>query len=246
MIKIKSADEIKKISQSGQIAAFALKQVAKNVRVGITTFELDQIAKRIITARGATPSFLDYRGYQHSTCISVNDEVVHGVPGAYKIKPNDIVKIDLGAYFNGYHSDTAITVVVGKLSINQKRLLEGTQKALLQTIKMVKPGIRVGDIEHNLGQILRSYNLGAVIDLSGHGIGTQIHEDPAIRCDGEADTGAEVKEGMVFALEPMATLGSPEVHTGNDKWTIVTNDGSMAAHFEHTIVVTKNGAKILT
>jgi methionyl aminopeptidase len=246
MIKIKTQDEIRKIDQSGRIAAFALKQVANNVRIGITTFELDQIAKRIIIARGATPSFLDYQGYQNSTCISVNDELVHGIPGSKKINQGDIVKIDLGVFYNGYHTDTAITVVVGKLSDDIKRLVHGTKEALMSTIKQVKPGIRVGDIEHYCGQILRSHNLGAVTALSGHGIGTELHEEPAIRCDGKVDTGAKIKEGMVFALEPMATLGAPEVHTKRDNWTVVTNDHSMAAHFEHTIVITKNGAKILT
>jgi len=246
MINIKKPDEIKRLSLSGQISSFALKQVIKNVRVGITTFELDQIAKRIITARGATPSFLNYRGYQYSTCISINDEVVHGVPGGRKIKDGDVVKVDLGAYFNGYHTDTATTVVVGKLNEDTKRLIQGTKSALLSTIRMIKPNIKIGDIEHYCGQVLRSFALGAVTDLSGHGIGKELHEEPAIRCDGEAGKGAEVQEGMVFAIEPMATLGLPDVHTKPDKWTVVTNDGSISAHFEHTIVVTKTGAKILT
>lgn len=246
MINIKTPDEIRIMAQSGKIASFALKQTAKNVRVGITTFELDKIAERIISARGAKPSFLNYKGYKHSTCISVNDELVHGVPGGYKIKDGDVVKIDLGVFYKGYHTDTATTVVVGKLNDDIKRLIQGTRSALMDTIAFLKPGLKIGDIEHYCGQQLRTFELGAVTDLSGHGIGREIHEEPSILCDGEAGTGPEIKEGMVFAIEPMATLGKPEVYTKNDKWTVATKDHSITAHFEHTIVVTKTGAKILT
>lgn len=246
MINIKTPDEIRIMAQSGKISSFALKQTAKNVRVGITTFELDKIAERIISARGARPSFFNYKGYKHSTCISVNDELVHGVPGGYKIRDGDVVKIDLGVFYNGYHTDTATTVVVGKLNDDIKRLIQGTRSALMDTIAFLKPGLKIGDIEHYCGQKLRTFELGAVIDLSGHGIGKEIHEEPSILCDGEAGTGPEIKEGMVFAIEPMATLGEPEVYTKNDKWTVATKDHSITAHFEHTIVVTKTGAKILT
>lgn len=246
MIKIKSKQEIGKIAKSGKIAGFLLREMVKNVRAGITTKELDKIAERIISSRGAEPSFLNYQGYPAVTCISVNDELVHGLPSHRKIQNGDLVKIDVGVKYEGYHSDTATTVYVGCPDQNIMRLINGVKQSLYEAIKVVKPGIKVGLIEQRTGEVLKKFSLSAVLSLSGHGVGLNIHEEPSIRSDGNEKEGDEVKEGMVFAIEPMATLGSGKVVTAPDRWTIKTSDHSLAAHFEHTVVVTKNGAKILT
>lgn len=246
MIIIKTKEEVNKIAKSGKIASFVLKEIAKNVKPGITTFELDKIATRIINSRGAKPSFLDYNGYPASTCISINNEVVHGIPAQRKIQAGDLVKIDVGVELGGFHSDTALTVYVGKPDADTMRLINGTKNALYETIKSIKPGMRVGEVEHITGQVLRSYDLSPVLSLSGHGIGRSIHEAPSIKSDGNVEDGEMIREGMTVAIEPMATLGKGKVRTLPDGWTIVTSDGSLAAHFEHTIAITKSGAKILT
>jgi methionyl aminopeptidase len=246
MINIKSKEEVAKMSRSGKIAAFVLKEVARNVKPGISTFELDKIASRIIYSRGATPSFLNYNGYPAATCISINEEIVHGLPSIRKISANDLVKIDVGVELDGFHSDTATSVFVGRPDKEIVRLITGVKAALTETIKIAKPGLTIGDLEKKTGDVLRLYGLSPVLTLSGHGIGRNIHEEPSIKSDGNATTGATLKEGMVLAIEPMATLGSGRVRTGKDGWTIVSSDTSMTAHFEHTVAITKAGSKILT
>ncbi len=246
MINIKTKDEVSKIARSGKIASFVLKELAKYVKPGVTTFELDKIASRIISSRGAKPSFLNYNGFPAVTCISINSEVVHGIPSQRKIMHNDLVKIDVGVELDGFHSDTATTILVGKPSSDTLRLINGTKKALEESIKIISPGIRVGAIEEKTGEILEKHGLSPVMSLSGHGIGKSIHEEPSIKSNGKSNQGEVVKEGMVFAIEPMATLGSGKVKTSQDGWTIVSSDNTLAAHFEHTVVVAKNGAKILT
>lgn len=246
MINIKTKEEISKIAKSGKIAAFVLKEIQKNIRPGITTSELDKIAYRIITSRGAVPSFLNYQNFPASTCISVNEEVVHGIPSNKIIRQGDLVKVDVGVKYELYHSDTAITFFVGKPDQDELRLITGVRNALYDSIDVIRPGIRVGLIEQKTGETLKKYGLSPVMTLSGHGVGKQIHEEPAIMCDGDENEGEIVKEGMVFAIEPMATLGNGKVKTASDKWTIVSVDNTKAAHFEHTVVVTRTGAKILT
>jgi len=246
MISIKTPDEIKTIAQGGAIAAFTLKQLAKRVKPGILTIELDQIARRIIAARGAEPSFLGYQGYPAAICVSINDEVVHGIPSGRKIKSGDLVSIDVGIKYKNHYSDAALTVFVGNVSKDAKRLVLGVKEALREAIKIVKPGIRVGDIENKTGEILKKFKLSPVMELSGHGVGNAVHEEPSIRCDGTKKTGAEITEGMVLAIEPMAALGSGKVYIENDGWTVKSADHSLTAHFEHTICVTKKGSKILT
>lgn len=246
MINIKSKEEINKIAKSGKIAAFVLKQLQKYIKPGITTHELDKIARRIIESRNATPSFLDYQGYPASTCISINDELVHGIPSSKIIKKGDLVKIDVGVNYEGYHSDTAITVYVGRPDKETLRLINGVKQALFESIKVLKPGIKVGLIEKKTGDTLKKFGLSPVMSLSGHGVGRQVHEEPSIRSDGDETKGDIVKAGMVFAIEPMATLGSGLVKTASDRWTVRSSDHTLAAHFEHTVEVTNSGCKILT
>lgn len=246
MITIKSKAEIKLLANSGKIAEFLTLQLKKNVKAGVTTKDLDMIANRVIDARGAKPSFLNYQNYPASICVSINEEVVHGIPGKRVIKSGDLVKVDLGVNYQGYHTDTAFTVFVAHANEKVLNLIKGTKRALDEAVAVAKPGNRVGDIEAKIGQTLRRYGLAPVMDLTGHGIGTEVHEEPSIRCDGKPGTGPVLKEGMVLAIEPMATLGSGDVITGPDGWTVVAADKTLAAHFEHTIVITSTGSRMLT
>lgn len=246
MIKKKNKDQIRMIQKSGQIAKFTLKQLLNAITPGVSSFELEKIANRLIIARGAKPSFLGYRGYKFATCISINDEVVHGLPSERRIKDGDIVSIDVGVNYKGYFSDTAATIIVGHTNEETEKLVFNTQKSLMDSISIVKPGIRVGEIENKTGEVLRKNKLKPILALSGHGVGLAVHEEPSIRSDGKIDSGEILEEGMVIAIEPMATLGSGEVFTDSDGWTIKTTDGKPAAHFEHTVVITKNGHKLLT
>jgi len=246
MITIKSKEEIQKISKSGKIAAFVLKELQKNIKVGTLTVDLDKIARRIIESRGATPSFLNYQNFPACICVSINDELVHGLPSNRAIKKGDLIKVDVGVNFEGYHSDTAITIYIGRPDTKILNLINGVKSSLFEAIRVIKPGLRVGAIEQKTGEVLKKHKLSPVLSLSGHGVGRAIHEEPSIKSDGRRNDGEIIKEGMVFAIEPMATMGSHKVQTASDKWTIKTSDSSLAAHFEHTVVVTKYGAKILT
>lgn len=246
MIETKDKKEIKLMAKSGAISYFTLNQLKRQIKAGVTTNQLDQVARRLILSRGAEPAFLGHEGYEYAICVSINDEVVHGLPSARKIKEGDVVGIDLGAKYQGYYSDTAATFCVGHQSEDVARLLEGTREALVAGLKAVRPGGKIGDIEEATGKILRQYSLSPVLSLCGHGIGRNLHEKPSIKSDGKAGTGDLIKEGMTMAIEPMATLGKGEVYSQKDGWTVKTKDGSLSAHFEHTIVVTATGARLLT
>jgi methionyl aminopeptidase len=246
MITLKSKDEIRLMAHSGAIACFALNEVVKHVKAGVTTKELDVIAQRLIESRGATCAFLGFEGYGFATCISINNEVVHGQPSSRRLKSGDIVSIDLGAKYEGYYSDTARTVSVGKPKQEVQNLIQGVQEALKSSIQAARPGATVGDLEAASGATLKKFDLSPVLALSGHGIGKGLHEEPSIKSDGIAKTGLVLKEGMTLAVEPMATIGSSEIKVASDGWTVRTKDGSLSAHFEHTIVVTKTGARLLT
>lgn len=246
MISIKSKDEIKTLIKSGAICDFVLRQTLKKVKPGIATIELDKIAYRIIEARNAKPSFLDYEGYPNSICISINDELVHGIPGPRIIKKGDVVGIDVGVEYQGMFTDCAATIIVGSPEKKSQKLLEGVRKALDASIEAVKPDAKIGDIEFASGNVLKQYDLSPVLSLSGHGVGYAVHEEPSIMSDGKRGAGATLKEGMVLAIEPMAALGSGKVFQMPDGWTIKTKDQSLTAHFEKTVVVTQNGCKILT
>ena len=246
MITIKSEREIELLREAGRLTYLTHKEVEKYIKPGITTKELDKIAEKFILSKGCTPSFKNYNGFPASICTSVNDEVVHGIPSNRKLKEGDIISVDIGVCYKGYHGDSAWTYPVGKISEEKQYLLEHTEKSLFEGLKEVKPGNKLGDICSAIGSYASYQNLGIVRELVGHGVGTNIHEDPEIPNYGTPNTGPVLKEGMVFAIEPMLNLGGDDVVMLDDDWTIVTEDYSPSAHFEHTVVVTSTGYEILT
>ena len=246
LIKIKSDREIELLKKAGHIVYLTHQYLKPYIKEGITTKELDTLAEEFIRSHGATPSFKGYNGFPGSICTSINNQVVHGIPGKTKLKKGDIISIDIGACYKGYHGDSAWSYPVGDISDNKKYLLEHTEKSLYEGLKQVKPGNRIGDISHAIEEYANKYNLGVVKELVGHGVGSHLHEEPDVPNYGKAGTGPLLKEGMVIAIEPMLNLGSPDIYMLEDGWTIETDDYSPSAHFEHTVVVTKDGYKILT
>ncbi len=246
MISIKSKREIELLKEAGRLTYLTLKELEKHIKVGITTNELDRIAESFIRSKGCIPSFKDYDGYPKSICTSVNDEVVHGIPSNYKLKDGDIISIDVGVCYKGYHGDSAYTYPVGSISDEKKYLLEHTKKSLFEGLSMVKAGNRLGDVCSKIGTYAKDHNLGIVRELVGHGVGSKLHEDPEIPNYGVSGTGPILKSGMVLAIEPMLNLGKDDVCLLDDDWTVVTDDESPSAHFEHTVLVTDTGYEILT
>lgn len=246
-VTIKTPEEIEIMRKAGHISGLVLDTLKKEIKPGMTTFEIDATADRIIEENGATASFKGFGGYPAATCVSVNEEIVHGIPSKGRIvKEGDIVGIDVGAYYQGFHSDTAITVPVGVISGEKQRLLDITQKSLMDGIKLVKPGVHLGDIQAVIQETIESAGFGVIRDLTGHGIGRQLQEAPQIPNYGKKGTGLILKEGMVICIEPMVSIGTWQVRVKPDGWTVVTADGSPSAHFEHTIAVTKDGFEVLT
>lgn len=246
MINIKSEREIELMKEAGHLNYLAHEEIKKYLHPGITTKQIDKIAHDYITKNGGIPSCLGYEGFPGSICISINDEVVHGIPKNRKIKNGDIVSIDFTVRLNGYEADAARTYIIGSVPKQTEDLVKNTEKALYEGIKQVKPGARIGDISNAIETYAHNHGLSVVEELVGHGIGSDMHEDPDIPNFGEKGKGPLLKEGMVLAIEPMLNLGSKEVCMLDDDWTIVTNDESPSAHFEHTVAVTKDGYKILT
>lgn len=246
MISIKSQDEIEKMRLAGKINYQTHQLLKSKVRPGITTKELNDIGEAFILSQGATPSFKGLYGYPAALCISVNNEVVHGIPGNRKLKNGDIVKIDIGVYKNGYHSDSAWSYPVGTISKEKEKLLEYTEEALFAGLSKVKNGVRLGDVSHSIEITAKKHNLGVVRELVGHGVGTKLHEKPDVPNYGQRGVGPVLKTGMTIAVEPMLNLGARDVWQEDDGWTISTQDGYPSAHFEHTIVVTDDGYEILT
>ena len=246
MIKIKSDREIELMKIAGKIVGDTHNYLKKYIKPGITTKELDKLAYDFIIKNGAYPSFKGYNGYPGSICTSINDEVVHGIPGNRKLKEGDIISIDIGACYEGYHGDSAWTYPVGKISKELEDLLAHTEESLFAGLSAIKEGTRVGDIGFAIENVAKKYNLGVVKELVGHGVGNNIHEDPDVPNYGKQHTGPLLKPGMVIAVEPMLNLGSADVAILDDDWTIVTMDESPSAHFEHTVLVTKDGYQILT
>jgi methionyl aminopeptidase len=239
--------EIDKLRRSGQIAHQALKLVAAAIRPGVSTAELDKLAEDFVLKSGAHPAFKGYQGYPNALCVSINDEVVHGIPSDKKIlQDGDIVGIDIGIEYGGLYSDHALTIPVGQISKDAKRLINDTKKSLSVGLKQIKPGRRIGDIGAAIEQYLKPRGYGIVRQLTGHGLGHQVHEEPAIPNFGTAGTGPVIVTGMVLAIEPMVNLGGPDVETLADGWTMVTSNHSLSAHFEHTIIVTDRGCEIIT
>lgn len=246
MAIITAPAEVTKLRTSGRIAAQALQQVAQAVRPGVTTAELDRIAETAIISLGGQPSFKGYEGYPFALCASVNDEVVHGMPSNRKLFEGDIVGLDIGVNYQGLFSDHAVTVGVGKIDHKRQQLIDNTVEALHIGLRVVKPGRHIGDIGAAIEEFLRPRGYGIVTQLTGHGLGYAIHEPPPIPNFGKAGSGAEIKVGMVLAIEPMVNLGSPEVITLDDHWTVATADHQPSAHAEHTVLVTKRGYDVIT
>ena len=246
-IIVKSRDEREKMREAGHMVAEILAKLRSVVRPGITTADLDAIAAAELKQRGARASFLGYHGYPTSVCTSVNDEIVHGIPGKRVLKDGDIISIDFGAIYNGWHGDSAITVPVGKVSSEVKRLLKVTEDALYRGIAAARAGNRVQDIGRAVQSFVEAEGFSVVRQYGGHGVGRSMHEDPQVLNYIEPGyPNPLLRPGMVIAIEPMVTLGEKETQVLLDKWTVVTADGSYAAHFEHTVAITEGDADILT
>ena len=247
MIEVKNDSELQKMREAGKVTAAVLKLMTELVKPGVSTWELDAAAEKTSRSFGATPLFLGYYGFPGSICASVNEEVVHGIPKKDRIlKSGDIISIDTGARLDGFCSDAAITLGVGKVSDEAQRLMDVTKKSLFKAIGQVKPGNRLGDVQHAVETFAKSNGMGVVRDYCGHGIGRNMHEEPSIPNFGTPGTGPLLEKGMVLAIEPMLTAGTFRVRELSDGWTVVTRDGSLAAHFEHTVAVTANGSEIFT
>jgi methionyl aminopeptidase len=252
-IYLKSRQEIELMRQAGRIVARTLQLVSEHVRPGVTTGELDELAYRFIKSQGAVPTFKGYHPYPMippfpgSICASVNEEIVHGIPGNRVLKEGDIIAIDCGAIYRGWHGDAAVTVPVGKISPELEKLLETTKAALMAGIEQARPGNRVGDISHAIEQRIRQGgNYGIVRHYGGHGIGRNLWEEPSVPNWGRPGTGVRLRAGMVIAIEPMLNMGVDDTETLPDGWTVVTADRKPSAHFEHTVAITENGPDILT
>jgi len=243
---IKSPHELALMREAGRIVAEVRESLRAAVRPGITTAELNRLGEREIRARGAVPSFKGYRGYPASICISVNKEIVHGIPGRRVLRAGDIVSLDQGVIYKGYQGDTATTVGVGAISPEAQRLMDVTAAALVAGIAAARAGNRLGDISWAIQHCAESAGLGVVREYGGHGIGRQLHEDPHIPNIGEPGRGQRLRAGMTLALEPMLAIGSAHTRVLADNWTVVTRDGNLSAHFEHTIAITDGEAEILT
>lgn len=245
-IIIKSNQEIAAMRQAGRIVAIVLEVLTRQMRTGIKTKDLDIMAAREIERLGAKPSFKDYRGFPANLCASVNDEIVHGIPGERILEEGDIVSLDLGAIFMGFHGDAAVTVGVGKISLPARRLLEITEGALKAGMAAARAEAKLGDISSAIQNYAESRNYSVVREYTGHGIGRELHEEPQIPNFGLPGTGPVLKRGMTLALEPMVNAGDWHTRLGDDHWTVFTADGSLSAHFEHTIVITEAEPEVLT
>jgi len=247
MIITKTPREVEMMREAGRIVALAHREVKRHIKPGVTTKKLDTVVKKFIAGAGATSSFYGYNNFPANACISVNEEVIHGIPKSRILKDGDIVSIDIGAKYRGYHGDSAWTYPVGKITKETKKLLQITEESLYLGLEQAIVGNRVSDISHAIGTYVESHNLTIVREYSGHGVGQSLHEDPHIVNFGPRGRGPRLKAGMTLAIEPMVNLGSRYVKTLADNWTVITRDKKYSAHFEHTIAINANGAcEILT
>jgi len=246
MVIVKTATELKLLREAGRLSAEALRVGGEAVAPGVTTREIDKLIHDFIVFNGATPSFLNYEGYPASSCISVNDEIIHGIPGDRVIVEGDIVSIDVGAYLEGYHGDNAATFPAGKVSAEAQRLMDATREGLEKGIAAAVSGNRIGDISNAVQTYCEERGYSVVREYVGHGVGRQMHEDPEVPNYGKAGHGVRLVPGMVIAIEPMINAGDRHVRQDTNGWTVRTADGSLAAHFENTIAITKDGPVIMT
>ncbi len=246
MIAIHSRRELEAMKDACRISAQALQLAGELIRPGITTGEIDREIRRFIESTGAKPNFLGYGGFPASACISVNEEVIHGIPGTRVIREGDIVSVDVGAYYNGYNGDNAATFAAGAISADKQGLLDATREALYEGIRAAQPGNRVGDIGAAVQAYVEARGYSVVRQFVGHGVGTNLHEDPNVPNFGTPGRGPRLLPGMTIAIEPMINMGTYDVRVLDDKWTVVTADGRPSAHFEHTIAITSDGPVILT
>ncbi|WP_280772150.1 type I methionyl aminopeptidase [Salipaludibacillus daqingensis] len=246
MIICKTPRELDIMRHAGEIVALTHQQLQKHIKPGITTKELDQIADKFIRSNDAIPSFKGYNGFTGSICASVNDQLVHGIPGNRALEDGDIISIDIGADYKGYHGDSAWTYPVGTIDEKTSKLLEVTEESLYKGLAEAKPGERLSNISHAIQTYVEAHGFSIVREYVGHGVGQSLHEDPQIPHFGPPGKGPRLKEGMVLAIEPMVNAGSRHVRTLKDNWTVVTTDGEMCAHFEHTIAIVDTGYEILT
>jgi methionyl aminopeptidase len=246
MIIRKSAAEIERMAQAGRVVVDTLALLGEHIRPGTTTAELDALADEFVRSQGGVPTFKGYRGYPASICTSPNDMIVHGIPGPYPLEEGDVLSVDVGVTLEGYVADSAFTFAVGRIDPEAERLLEVCQDALAAGIEQCQPGGRLSDISHAIQRVTEGNGYSVVRALVGHGVGRSMHEDPQIPNFGPPGRGPELSPGMVFAIEPMINAGGPEIRVEDDQWSIRTADGSLSAHFEHTVAVTDEGPRILT
>ena len=247
MVVLKTARELTIMREAGRISAMALKLVGEAVEPGVSTEELDRIAYRYIVSQGATPGFLHYGGFPASACISINNEVIHGIPSSKRIlRAGDIVSVDLGAVYDGYNGDNAATFACGDVSDEAKRLMDATRESLYEGIKMARAGGRIGDISAAIQGYVEARGYSVVRQFVGHGVGASLHEAPEVPNFGQSGHGVRLLPGMTLAIEPMVNMGGYEVNILSDGWTTVTKDGSLSAHFEHSVAITPDGPVILT
>ena len=246
MISLKSSREIELMDRAGTVVALVHKRLKEEIKPGMTTKHIDQICEEVIRENGCTPSFKGLYGFPGSVCTSVNEVLVHGIPGSQILKNGDIISVDVGACFKGYHGDSAWTFLVGDVDEKTRDLCKVTEEALYKGLEMAKPGNRIGDISWAIQSYVEAHGYSIPIEYTGHGIGKAVHEDPYVPNVGKPHTGPILKRGMCIAIEPMVFMGKPHCHTLDDDWGIVTNNHSLSAHYEHTITITADGYKILT
>jgi len=242
----KSPEEIERMARAGEVVAETLTLLGERARPGVTTAELDALADELIRSHGGAPTFKGYRGYPASICTSPNDMVVHGIPGPYPLAEGDILSVDVGVTLHGFVADSAYTFAIGEISTEAERLLEGCRAALAAGVEQCRPGNRLSDISHAIQVATEEHGFSVVRSLVGHGVGRAMHEEPQIPNYGEPGRGPVLAPGMTFAIEPMINAGSPDVVVHDDQWSISTADGSLSAHFEHTVAITDDGPRVLT
>lgn len=246
MISLKSSREIELMDRAGTVVALVHKRLKEVIKPGMTTKHIDQICEEVIRENGCTPSFKGLYGFPGSVCTSVNEVLVHGIPGSQILKNGDIISVDVGACYKGYHGDSAWTFLVGDVDEKARELCRVTEEALYKGLEQVKPGNRIGDISWAIQSYVEAHGYSCPIEYTGHGIGKSVHEDPYVPNVGRPHTGPILKRGMCIAIEPMVFMGKPHCHTLDDDWGVVANDHSLSAHYEHTIAITADGYKILT